>query len=968
MKNRKRVLQLTIGTVTILALAGAFIFTAPFAKAASPGGRSIIPGHTIPALAHSTPTGATALSRVMHLSIALKLRNQGELSALLQAQNDPHSSSYHQYLTPQQFAARFAPTQASVDAVVSYLHSQGLQVGAIAPNRLLIDASGTVDQVQRAFQVNIKDYAVHGRSVYAPAADPSVPSSLGGLILSVSGLDNVAQYHPMAGGHNGSGPGGGFTPSELRTAYDMNSLISSANGTGQTVAIFELDGYVPSDVNAYLSNYGLGSAKYSNVLVDGATNTAGAGAIEVELDMEVVSAIAPGATQKIYIGPNTTQGVNDTYNKIVTDNIAKVTSTSWGLCEASSGNSELSALDQIFAQGAAQGQAVFAASGDSGAYDCGDTNLGVDSPADDPNVVGVGGTNLQAGSGGTYSSESAWSCPSCTQNAPMGAGGGGGISSFFARPSYQTGTNLTNANREVPDVSADADPNSGYSFYCTVSASGCPSSGWAEVGGTSAAAPLWAGVATDTNAYLTNQGKPVLGSASATIYHLYNTSQSFTAYHDVTTGNNLFYNATTGYDNATGIGTPDAWNFARDAAGTTTSGNDFSISANPTSLSIQQGSSGTSTISTAVTSGSAGTVSLSASVSPSGPTASLNPTSVTAGGSSTLTVSVGSSVAAGSYTVTVTGTEGSATHSTSVSVTVTTSGGGGGVTNGGFETGNFTGWTTAGTTSISSTAHSGSHSAMLGSTSPTNGDSSISQTFTIPSGMGTLSFWYRVVCPDTVTYDWATATLKDNTAGTTSTILAKTCVSDSGWVQVSTGVTAGHSVTLTLISHDDNYPADPTYTLYDDVALAAAVTNPVTNGGFETGNFTGWTTAGTTSISSTAHSGSHSAMLGSTSPTNGDSSISQTFTIPSGASTLSFWYQVVCPDTVTYDWATATLKDNTSGTTTTILAKTCVSNSGWVQVSAGVTAGHSVTLTLISHDDDYSADPTYTLYDDVVVR
>ena len=145
-----------------------------------------------------------------------------------------------------------------------------------------------------------------------------------------------------------------------------------------------------------------------------------------------------------------------------------------------------------------------------------------------------------------------------------------------------------------------------------------------------------------------------------------------------------------------------------------------------------------------------------------------------------------------------------------------------------------------------------------------------------------------------------------------------------------------------------------------------APTGGLTNGGFETGTFSGWTTSGAaTSISTTAHTGSYAAMAGSTSPTNGDSSVSQTFTVPSGSANLSFWYQVVCPDTVTYDWATATLKDNTSNTTTTLLAKTCTNNGTWVHVSGAATAGHSVTLTLTSHDDNYAGDPTYTLFDDV---
>lgn len=965
-----------IALALLAALAAVPLVNAHFTSHAAGSGRWTIRGHLVPAV-----RGRHALAQppdtdqALDLSISLSLRNQSGLTQLIAAQNNPHSGLYHRYLSTREFQARFSPTQATVNQVTAWLRSQGLVVHSVAANHLLIDASGSVATVEAAFQTTLASYQVNGRTVYAPTVEPSVPDSLTGLIVDIAGLDDVGIYThaPIIQNHSrstrphvGSGPGGGYTPSELRTAYDMNSLISSADGTGQTVAIFELDGYSPADVNSYLSFYGLGSAKYSNVLVDGATNTAGPGAIEAELDMEVVSAIAPGATQKIYIGPNTVQGVNDTYNKIVTDNIAKVTSTSWGLCEYYSGTNELLALDNIFKQGAAQGQAFFAASGDAGAYDCGDTNLWVDSPASDLYVVGVGGTSLQTGSGGSYTSESVWSNPSDTSRGPMGAGGGGGISAFWGKPSYQTGPGTinpySNGNRQVPDVSADADPNTGYSMYCTASASGCPASGWVQVGGTSAAAPLWAGLAADLNQYLAANSKPGLGSASVALYGLFNTTQPYPAYHDITSGNNLYFPATSGYDQASGIGTPDVWNMARDLLASNRI-SDFSLSAVPISLSIPQNSFGTATIKTAVTTGSAGTVSLSASVFPSGPTVSLSPTSVITGASSTLTVNVGPFVSTGGYTVTITGTEGSAIHNLAYEVSV-----GSmlvGVNNGGFETGNLNGWTKSGSAAISATAHSGAYAAQVGSTSPSRGDSSISQTFTAPYNTSSFNFWYRVVCTDTVSFDWATATLFDNTSSTPTTILPHTCTNNGAWVQVSTQVTPGHIYTLTLISHDDNYPGDATYTLFDDVTFATTPPNPFVNADFEQGSLTGWISNGATAISTDAYSGGHSAFVGTTAPFAGDSSISQTVTIPTGATKLTFWYLVACNDTVTYDWATATLRDNTTATTTTILPHTCTNNGQWVPVTASVIAGHSYTLTLIDHDDDWVADPTFTHFDDV---
>ncbi|GCE31644.1 hypothetical protein KDA_71280 [Dictyobacter alpinus] len=532
----------------------------------------VLPGHVIPTLKGVAVQHATAKNNILHLAVSLTLRNQADLTALIAAQNDSNSAYYQHFLTPQQFTSQFGPTQTTVNQVVNFLRSQGLAIDAIAPNNVIIDATGTVAQVEKAFKVTINNYYCSGHIIYAPANNPSVPDALGNAIQSIAGLNNIP-WNPQSSIYinykNGRkkirpliGPGGGYTPNELRTAYGADSLINAGySGTGQTVAIFELDGYKPSDVDTYLSTYNLGPAKYSNVLVDGATNTPGDSSIEVVLDMEAVSALAPNAAQKIYIGPNNGSGVNDTYNRIVTDNLAKVTSISWGLCEPSSGNAELAALDNIFAQGAAQGQAFFAASGDTGAYDCrGDTTtLAIDSPASDPYVVGVGGTHLLIGTGGTYASESAWS------NVSNGTGGGGGISSYFTRPGYQTGINLTNTHRMVPDISADADPSTGYSVYCTAAAvSYC--SGWLSIGGTSAAAPLWAAIASDINHYLIAQSKPVLGNAHVPLYNLYNNAQVYPPFHDITTGNNLYYQATANYDLATGLGTPNSWNMARDLA------------------------------------------------------------------------------------------------------------------------------------------------------------------------------------------------------------------------------------------------------------------------------------------------------------------------------------------------------------------------------------------------------------------
>ncbi len=586
MKRYKRYSLPALLTLSVLTTLFLLFSGVVGAKPSISQARSPIPGHLIPSLKGHTPVGAPDAQQKLQLTISLNLADPAGLQALIDAQNDPKSPLYHQYITPQQFTGRYAPSQASVDSVVSFLKSQGLTVQSVADNRMSIDAEGTVATIEQAFGVHIANYSLNGHTVFAPSNEPSVPSSLARLILNIGGLDNTSTPHRIGSlapkvnpQMNATGPGGGYTPGELNTAYDMNSLINLQDGTGQQVALVELDGYKPGDIVTYRSFYGLPNSPISNVFLDGATitPTAQGGAGEVELDMEVMSAIAPGAAQKIYIAPNGLAGFKgflDDFKRIVSDNTARVVSNSWGLCESLTGTSSMQAFHTVFAQGAAQGQAFFTASGDWGSADCFASNLAtglaVDYPASDPLVVSVGGTSLTTGSGGSYVGETVW-------NEQPGHGSGGGISTFFAQPSYQAGpgvlNSFSNGKREVPDVSADADVNTGYSIFCT-DTTACAGLGWLIGGGTSAAAPLWAGIATDINAYLISEGKATIGSASATLYRIFNTPQALNAYHDITSGNNDSigtnggkFPATSGYDLASGIGTPDVWNLARDIAG-----------------------------------------------------------------------------------------------------------------------------------------------------------------------------------------------------------------------------------------------------------------------------------------------------------------------------------------------------------------------------------------------------------------
>lgn len=263
----------------------------------------------------------------------------------------------------------------------------------------------------------------------------------------------------------------------------------------------------------------------------------------------------------VYQGPNTDAGVVDTYARIANDNQATPISTSWGICQPSVLPSTLQSQSSSLTQMAAQGQSIFAASGDSGADDCGGSQLAVDYPASDPSMTGVGGTHLNnLGSNGAYGSETAWD--GVCANGPCA--GGGGVSAVWAQLSWQSGPGVQNqfstGKREVPEVALDADPSTGYAIFFGGS--------WVEFGGTSAGAPLWAAWPALTNQYAATQGHPRLGFAAPTRYQVAGNAQQYPlSFHDVTQGSNGFYPATPNYDLATGWGSFDGWNLLRAANG-----------------------------------------------------------------------------------------------------------------------------------------------------------------------------------------------------------------------------------------------------------------------------------------------------------------------------------------------------------------------------------------------------------------
>jgi uncharacterized repeat protein (TIGR03803 family) len=509
-------------------------------------GRQVLHGHVPTAAAKLRPIERLAPGRQLNLVLALPLRNRTELTNLLQQLYDPSSPSYHRYLTPQEFAERFGPAQEDYERVIAFAKAQGFTVVGTHPNRTLLDVSGPVGDVEKAFHVNLRSYRhpKENRTFFAPDTEPSV--DLATPLLTIGGLDDFYVPKPMslrasaldampltALAATGSGPNGTFLGRDFRAAYAPGVTL---DGSGQTVGLLEFDGYFPSDITAYKSLAGLPNVPLTNVLVNGFRGGAGGQNVEVALDIDMTMAMAPGLSQVIvYEGSGTTP--NAVLNRMATDNLSRQLSSSWAY-----GAQVDAAREQIFLQFAAQGQTMFQASGDLGAW-----SGAVAPPSDDAFLTVVGGTSLTtSGPGGAWVSETVW------------PGSGGGISTSYAIPSWQQGVANTNNQgsatmRNIPDVACLADTtiwlvaNNGQHM---------------KIGGTSAATPLWAGFAALANQQAAITGRPSLGFLNPALYAIGEGGSYHSAFHDITSGNNQNANSPTkfsavpGYDLCTGWGTP----------------------------------------------------------------------------------------------------------------------------------------------------------------------------------------------------------------------------------------------------------------------------------------------------------------------------------------------------------------------------------------------------------------------------
>jgi kumamolisin len=592
----------------------------------------------------------------MRLVIVLPLRNQADLERFLKELYDPESPSYRQFLKVEEFTARFGPTQQDYDAVVDWAETNQFTIAGMSRNRMNLDVTGSVAAIESAFHVKMGLYQhpTENRTFYAPDREPTV--DLPFELWHIAGLDNFSIPHSTltrrsleatSEATTGSCPEQSFCGSDMRAAYYEGSTL---NGSGQSLGLLEFAGTDLDDLDTYFANAGQTNNVPITLLSTDGTSTSciypDCDDTEQNIDMTQSLGMAPGlASLVMYVG-STDVAI---FNAMATASpLNAQLSSSWTWYPPDPGTD-----DPYFQEFAAQGQNLFQAAGDGGAW----SSSSAIYPADDVYLTSVGGTDLEtSGPGGAWSSETAWT------------DGGGGIGpDKFAIPFWQTTTasgcsECSNSYRNGPDVSANAN----FTFYVCADQSTCTANYW---GGTSFAAPMWAGYLALVNQQAAADGEPTLGFINPALYDIGLSSSYDTDFHDITSGNNGFA-ATTGYDLATGWGSPNGSGLINGLLNTINTPG-FGLTASTTQLSILQGGSGASTITSTVINGFGSNISLSAAGQPAGVTITFSPTSIAGAGTSSMTIAVGSSAAVGTYRIKVTGTSGSITEVVTISLTVT---------------------------------------------------------------------------------------------------------------------------------------------------------------------------------------------------------------------------------------------------------------------------------------------------------
>ncbi len=553
---------------------------------------------------------------------------QAELEQLLVDQQDPFSANYHQWLTPEQYADRFGASPADLDKVVSWLRSEGFQVDDLSRGRSWIVFSGTAGQIGSAFHTELHRYRLQDELHFANATDPSVPAALAPLVRGFLGLDDFA---PQRHGHSfrpdfTGGSSHYLAPDDLATIYDLNPLLAAGiDGTGQKIAIAGRTDVDPKDIRSFRTKYNLPDPTAANllkfVLVAGSADPGTTADLdEADLDLQVSGEIARNATIIYVYSTN----VDASVLYAISQNLAPVISYSYGICEPKRSSGYSANLQAAAQQANAQGITWVASSGDSGAAECDpafkSTNAQATQgqypsfPTTIPEVTGVGGTQFNEGGGNYWSSgnsshggsalgyipEIAWNETSSSRGI---ASTGGGLSIFYQKPTWQTGTGVSQNVRTAPDVSLAAASHDGYLTF----------TGGQEAvfSGTSAAAPAFAGMLALLNQYQVAKGFQSTsgqGNINPNIYRLAQSGGNI--FHDVTSSGNvvpcvaatqdcvggfLGFNAGTGYDLATGWGSVDGNNlitqWSNRQVNTTTT-----VTANPSSLGVNGSTQITATV------------------------------------------------------------------------------------------------------------------------------------------------------------------------------------------------------------------------------------------------------------------------------------------------------------------------------------------------------------------------------------